>query len=252
MLDVVEIINHLLSPQQRAVDGPTAPVVIGLEEVYTLESGQLVIPVTIQTDGVIAGVQAVFGFDPVQLQVGTPHSMGHTAGITVESHLVGAQLRVVMYNVTGQGIASGSETLLFVPVSVLEGATATPPFALQPPVVVADRQARAVPVTLGRTGVHVSRLPETFDLKPNLPNPFYPSTRIIYDVPEMAQVIVAVYDLHDQELVRLADQDHAPGRYEVNWHGRDAQGREVPSGDYLYRLTTSTGFSQTRQMKLLK
>ncbi len=52
--------------------------------------------------------------------------------------------------------------------------------------------------------------------------------------------------------MRLVDEMQVPGRYLVTWNGRNAHGLGVASGVYLYRLTTSTGFTQSRRMTLLK
>jgi len=52
--------------------------------------------------------------------------------------------------------------------------------------------------------------------------------------------------------LRLVDQVQAPGHYRVVWHGRNGQGQAVASGVYVYRLTSSTGFTDTRRMTLLK
>jgi hypothetical protein len=42
-----------------------------------------------------------------------------------------------------------------------------------------------------------------------------------------------------------------PGRYQINWDGRDSQGRIVPSGVYAYKLL-ARGFEETRKMTLMK
>jgi len=41
------------------------------------------------------------------------------------------------------------------------------------------------------------------------------------------------------------------GVHEVMWQGRDAAGRRVASGIYLYRLQVG-GFTETRRMTLVK
>jgi flagellar hook assembly protein FlgD len=35
----------------------------------------------------------------------------------------------------------------------------------------------------------------------------------------------------------LVDESHGPGRYTRTWNGTDGDGRTVPSGVYLYRMT---------------
>ncbi|MBI4552770.1 MAG: T9SS type A sorting domain-containing protein, partial [Candidatus Latescibacteria bacterium] len=140
---------------------------------------------------------------------------------------------------------------LLVPVTVLGDPAATPTLTLSA-VLLANAQAQAVPVVVGTGTVKVAPLPTAFALRANRPNPFNPTTAIAYDVPQAAHIVLAVYNLVGQEVVRLVDAQQAPGRYGVSWDGRNAQGLSVASGVYLYRLTTSAGFSQTRRMTLLK
>jgi hypothetical protein len=42
------------------------------------------------------------------------------------------------------------------------------------------------------------------------------------------------------------------GAYTVRWDGRDAQGHELASGVYLYRLRTDQGRVETRKLVLLR
>ncbi len=49
----------------------------------------------------------------------------------------------------------------------------------------------------------------------------------------------------------VAGETVAAGRHEARWNGRDATGRGVPAGVYLYRLTAG-GTSQSRRMTLVK
>jgi hypothetical protein len=95
-------------------------------------------------------------------------------------------------------------------------------------------------------------VPTVFALKPNYPNPFNPSTTIAYDIPQQAHVTVEVYNLLGQVVVRLVDEFKAPGSYIATWNGRNASGSGVSSGVYIYRIVTSTGFTESRRMTLLK
>ena len=92
---------------------------------------------------------------------------------------------------------------------------------------------------------------ETLALYPNAPNPFNPSTQIVYRIPEPGQVDLRVYNLLGQQ-VRVLVRDHQePGRYEVPWDGRDGLGRYVSSGVYFYRLAHPGG-TLTNRMLLVR
>ena len=95
-------------------------------------------------------------------------------------------------------------------------------------------------------------LPSDFVLYAARPNPFNPATAISYEVSRSAHVTLVVYNMIGQEVIRLVDAYHTPGRYRAVWHGRTAQGRSVASGIYVYRMTASTGFSAARRMALVR
>jgi hypothetical protein len=93
--------------------------------------------------------------------------------------------------------------------------------------------------------------PAAFALGKSYPNPFNPTTKITYAVPQNSHVVIKVYDTLGRLIVNLVDREHAAGAYSVDWTGTDMKGRPVASGVYLYHMTAG-GFSQTRRMLLLK
>ena len=93
--------------------------------------------------------------------------------------------------------------------------------------------------------------PTAFALKTAVPNPFNPSTQIAYEVPRQAHITLIVHNLLGQEVVRLVDQTHAPGRYNVTWNGRNTVGLGVASGVYVYRMTAGD-YTESKRMTLVK
>lgn len=91
-----------------------------------------------------------------------------------------------------------------------------------------------------------SDLPATYRLGSNYPNPFNPTTNIEFDLPERARVRLSVYDMLGREVRVLIDGVVAAGRYSRTF---DAGG--LPSGLYLYRLTSPT-YDGTGTMVLTK
>jgi hypothetical protein len=94
-------------------------------------------------------------------------------------------------------------------------------------------------------------MPSSFALHQNVPNPFNPTTRIRFDLPEAADVRLAIYDVSGRKIRELASGATAAGAREVTWDGRDAAGRAAASGIYFYRLDAGR-FTQTRKMILLR
>lgn len=89
-------------------------------------------------------------------------------------------------------------------------------------------------------------IPESVALYANYPNPFNPSTEILFDLPATSEVRLTIYDLAGREVVRLVDQVLPAGTHRATF---DAAG--LPSGTYLYRLVTPHG-EHTRPMALIR
>jgi hypothetical protein len=75
--------------------------------------------------------------------------------------------------------------------------------------------------------------PKGFSLLQNYPNPFNPATHIRYSLQRQENVTIDVYDVFGQRLVRLLQQNQAPGEYQISWDGRDNLGKRVSSGIYI-------------------
>jgi hypothetical protein len=89
-------------------------------------------------------------------------------------------------------------------------------------------------------------IPQTYSLKHNFPNPFNPSTNIVYDIPSDGLVVLKVYDILGKEVKTLVNKYQKAGEYQVSFDASN-----LASGIYLYRLTSGS-FSQTRKMILEK
>lgn len=108
--------------------------------------------------------------------------------------------------------------------------------------------------TLAPTSVNEKEfvnLPEGFALSQNYPNPFNPETRISYQIPSSGFVSLAIYDQLGKEIVTLVSQNQAAGQHYVNWNGKDALGKIVPSGTYFYSLKSGNS-TQSKKMILMK
>ena len=244
----VNIILHIT--KQISAPAPTTAM-IRFGDAQPSSSGGLVIPVELQSDGLIAGLQATVRFDPSAVSVGTPILAGASSGLSLDASVHEGVLRFVVFGTQpGQGITAGSGAVLLIPITLRSGATDPPSFELSD-VVVASVQAQRIPVTIG-TPVKAAALPTAFSLGANRPNPFNPATQIAYAVPQQAHITLTVYNVLGQEVVRLVNAMQQAGRYTITWDGRNAQGQAVSSGVYLYRLASSTGFVESRRMVLLK
>jgi flagellar hook assembly protein FlgD len=64
-------------------------------------------------------------------------------------------------------------------------------------------------------------------------------------------VRLTVYNLLGQPVRTLVDHGQVEGFHRVQWDGRDALGREVTSGVYIYRLEAGTDVA-VRKMVFVK
>jgi hypothetical protein len=88
-------------------------------------------------------------------------------------------------------------------------------------------------------------------LEQNVPNPFNPTTTIVFTIAKAGDVSLRVYDPAGR-LIRTLVQEHRDAKtHSITWNGRNDAGDAVASGVYFYRLT-AFGFEQTRRMVLLK
>jgi len=101
------------------------------------------------------------------------------------------------------------------------------------------------------TSTEDPEIPSAFALYQNVPNPFNPSTSIIFDLPSAIHVTLDVYNVKGEKIVRLVDRRMTPGRKEIVWNAQSGRGISVTSGIYFYRLIAGE-FTETRKMVLLK
>ncbi|MCA0389082.1 MAG: T9SS type A sorting domain-containing protein [Bacteroidetes bacterium] len=91
-----------------------------------------------------------------------------------------------------------------------------------------------------------NELPVDFNLDQNFPNPFNPSTKISFSIPQSGMVNLAVYNSVGELVKVLVNEQMSQGKYNV-----DFDGAGLSSGIYFYRLV-SEGTVLSKKMILLK
>lgn len=87
---------------------------------------------------------------------------------------------------------------------------------------------------------------DKFTLEQNFPNPFNPSTKIIYQLPLANEVSLKVYDVLGNEVATIVNEYKEAGRYEAQFNGS-----ELTSGIYFYELKTGK-YTENKKMIILK
>jgi hypothetical protein len=111
----------------------------------------------------------------------------------------------------------------------------------------AEGQGCTVPTAVGETPAA-----EAAELLPNRPNPFNPSTEIIFSLAQPGAVTLTIHDLAGRRVATLLAAVQRPaGEQSVRWDGCDAAGHTLPSGVYLARLVSPESVV-SRKLTLLK
>lgn len=92
---------------------------------------------------------------------------------------------------------------------------------------------------------------EGYALYQAYPNPFNPSTKIKYEVGRTGNAKMEIFNLKGQLVRTLVNEWHFNGEHEIVWNGRDNSGMRVPSGTYIYRLS-SVDVTFSKRVTLLK
>jgi len=98
---------------------------------------------------------------------------------------------------------------------------------------------------------NINEIPTSSNLYLNYPNPFNPSTKIRFDIPnsiplQRGIVSLKVYDITGKEVTVLVNEVLQPGTYEVTFDGSGLTG-----GVYFYKLQAGE-YSVTKRMVLIK
>ena len=80
----------------------------------------------------------------------------------------------------------------------------------------------------------------------NYPNPFNPSTKILYTIPENSKVKLVIYNALGQEVETLVNKEQTAGKYEVTWNPKN-----IASGVYYYRLSVNN-HSEIKKLIFMK
>lgn len=96
---------------------------------------------------------------------------------------------------------------------------------------------------LVKTEKQEDAIPNEFYLYPNYPNPFNPSTKIKFTIPEAELVNLKIFNILSQEVACLVNEMKSAGTHVVNFNALN-----LPTGTYIARLQAG---SKVISMKLL-
>jgi len=95
-------------------------------------------------------------------------------------------------------------------------------------------------------------IPTDYELSQNFPNPFNPTTRIRFGLPQAGNVTLKIYNLLGKEVATLLNNEKKEAGYHILvWDSKNYMGQVVANGIYIYKFQSGS-FSETRKMTLLK
>ena len=94
-------------------------------------------------------------------------------------------------------------------------------------------------------------VPLEFALHDNYPNPFNPTTTLRFDLPEVSDITLIIYNMLGQKVKTFNMQSTPAGYHSVKWNATNDYGDPVGAGVYLYQLQAKD-FVKTRKMVLLR
>ncbi|MBN2104268.1 T9SS type A sorting domain-containing protein [bacterium] len=101
-------------------------------------------------------------------------------------------------------------------------------------------------ISINMTGIQEEDMPTEYSISQNNPNPFNPTTTIMFTLPETALTKIAIYDLLGREIMTLVNKKLQAGFHEMN-----IDANNISSGVYIYRIQ-SGDFIQSKKMMLMK
>ena len=81
-----------------------------------------------------------------------------------------------------------------------------------------------------------------FRLIGNYPNPFNPSTIIVFNIPKTQSIQLIIYNSLGQVVREIVKEELPSGLNEIVWNGNDQRGKLVVSGVYFYRIKSDKTF----------
>lgn len=97
-----------------------------------------------------------------------------------------------------------------------------------------------------------NNLPQTYQLKLDAyPNPFNPTINFNLSINSPAQVQIQIFNINGELVNNLENRFLQSGTHSIQWKGKDNLNRQVHSGVYLVRVSSSQ-FSISKKIMLLK
>jgi flagellar hook assembly protein FlgD len=79
---------------------------------------------------------------------------------------------------------------------------------------------------------------DDFKLIGNFPNPFNPTTTLVFNLPAKENASIIIYNYLGQKIRDLANKEFSAGENKIIWNSLNNENNSVSSGIYLYKIST--------------
>ncbi len=250
--DVVGIVYDILGlSKSLAKSSSQGTVNIGLHEKAAVSDDVVSVPIVMNTDMSLAGMQLELEYDPLLLKPLTPNfSSDKWKRISaVKNSPETGSVIFLFYDLAGSTLPKNDLPVLqFKNISEQSELSANITLVNA---VVSNEQGVSVKIEFGNMSASTVPVPESYALHQNYPNPFNPLTTIRYDLPEMSHVFIQIYNMLGQKVRTLVDKKQFAGEYQVQWNARNDQGQMLSSGIYFMQFRAGD-FVRHQKVTLLK
>ena len=216
----------------------------------TVDPGETITaPVSLNGTGAMSAMQIVIKYDPELLTATEIITTKKLAAMQVLTHIDESSGEIRLAAAGTEPLASDG-IIANITLAVRKNVSGE----LNSPLIITRFLANETDLTESAQSSEIKILgvPTKYTLKPAYPNPFNPSTTLVYELPENAEKCrLSVYNMLGQETCVLFDGSKSAGRYSVVWHGLNKYGAPVKSGIYFVRLVAKD-FVKVQKITLVK
>mgnify|MGYP003322590153 FL=1 len=106
-------------------------------------------------------------------------------------------------------------------------------------------------LTVEALNIAQDQIPTRYSLGEAYPNPFNPTTKISYELPNSEFVSIDIYNLMGRHIKSLVNINQDPGHRTIEWNETNDSNQPVSAGMYIYTIQAGS-FMDTKKMVLLK
>jgi len=106
-------------------------------------------------------------------------------------------------------------------------------------------------LTIEALNIAQDQMPTRYSLGEAYPNPFNPTTKISYELPNSEYVSIDIYNLMGRHIKSLVNMNQDPGLRTIEWNATNDSNQPVSAGMYIYTIQAGS-FMDTKKMVLLK